>query len=74
MELRPDYSVGTWLAYPTSGGRAGEGGDCYEVAAFADDELACLRYCNTHDGYKAAYLLPGQTLLQAVRAMENHRD
>ncbi len=56
---------GGWLAVPFQSPRAGEGGDCFGVAYFADDELAALRYANTRDNYRAIYILPGQTVLNA---------
>lgn len=76
MEPAPPTNLdyGSWLVYPVEGSRPGEGGDCYEVAYFGDDELRALRHVNTHPGTRAVYALPGQTLLQAVQAMENHHD
>ncbi len=65
---------GVWLAYPAAGKRPGEGGDCYEVKSFGDDELAAYRYCNRHDGFKAALVKDGQSLLEAVNAMEAAAD
>ncbi|TDP29898.1 hypothetical protein [Nocardia ignorata] len=62
--------LGGWLVYPVAGTRAGEGGDCYEVVYFGDRELDALRYANRHDGFRAVYAQPGQSLLQAVDAME----
>jgi hypothetical protein len=56
---------GGWLAIPLQGARAGEGGDCFGVAYFGDDELAALRYANQRDLYRAIYILPGQTVLDA---------
>lgn len=65
---------GVWLVYPVAGERAGNGGDCYEVISFGDDETRALRYVNRHDGFKAAYVKPGQSLLEAVNAMEAAAD
>ncbi|WP_280389501.1 hypothetical protein [Nocardia wallacei] len=62
---------GGWLAVPAQGRRAGEGGDCFEVAYFADDELSAYRYCNSRDGFKAVYVLPGQTVLEAWEKMRD---
>lgn len=59
---------GTWLAFPEAGENEGEGGDCYGVAYFGDNELEALRYINLHRGYRAVLIKPGQTLLQAVKA------
>lgn len=65
---------GVWLVYPISGKREGQGGDCYEVVSFGDDETKALRYVNRHDGYRAAYIKPGQSLAEAVEAMEAADD
>ncbi|WP_280357881.1 hypothetical protein [Nocardia otitidiscaviarum] len=62
---------GTWLAFPEAGERDGEGGDCYAVAYFGDDELAALRYANKHPGYRAVLIKRGQTLLDAVKAQRD---
>lgn len=62
---------GAWLVYPVEGDRDGEGGDCYEVAFFADNELEALRYANRNRNYRAVYIKPGQTILEAV---EKQRD
>ncbi|MFD6400702.1 hypothetical protein [Nocardia sp. NPDC060249] len=61
---------GVWLVYPVVGSRDGEGGDCYEIRSFGDNENQALRYANRHDGYRAVLIKPGQTLIQAVEAME----
>ncbi|MBF6358088.1 hypothetical protein IU449_26695 [Nocardia higoensis] len=61
---------GAWLAYPIEGDRDGEGGDCYEVAFFADDELAALRFVNARDGFRAVFIKPGQTILEAWHLMQ----
>ncbi len=70
----PGLLDGVWLVYPVAGERAGNGGDCYEVMSFGDNENRALRYVNKHDGVKAAYVKPGQTLLEAVTAMEVAAD
>ncbi|MFC4128949.1 hypothetical protein [Nocardia rhizosphaerae] len=72
--VAPHDPDGVWLAYPTAGKRSGEGGDCYEVKSFGDDELAAYRYCNRVDGFKAVLVKPGQTVLDAVNAMADAHD
>ncbi|WP_157115029.1 hypothetical protein [Nocardia niwae] len=62
---------GNWLVFPEHGARAGEGGDAYEVMNFGTEELAALREANRRDGYRAVYVLPGQTILEA---WEKQRD
>jgi hypothetical protein len=62
---------GSWLAFPEKGARAGEGGDAFEVMNFGTDELAALREANRRDGFRAVYVLPGQTILEAL---EKQRD
>ncbi|MFE3052255.1 hypothetical protein [Nocardia sp. NPDC059239] len=62
---------GAWLAFPEAGESEGEGGDCYAVAYFGDDELEALRYANRRPGYRAVLIKPGQTLLEAVKAQHD---
>ncbi|MFE7744475.1 hypothetical protein [Nocardia sp. NPDC057455] len=62
---------GAWLVYPVQGDRDGEGGDCYEVAFFADNELEALRAANRQSNLRAVYIKPGQTILEAS---EKQRD
>ncbi|WP_280195920.1 hypothetical protein [Nocardia farcinica] len=57
---------GAWLVFPQAGEREGEGGDAYEVMNFGDQELAALREANRREGFKAVYVLPGQTILEAL--------
>lgn len=64
---------GAWLAYPTKGGRAGEGGDAYEVRFFGNSdtaELEALRFVNKNEGFHAIYMAPGESILTA----EGHRE
>jgi hypothetical protein len=63
----PD-ELGAWLVYPIAGAQAGTGGDCYAVSYFGDRELDALRYANKRDGYRAVYIKPGQTILEALEA------
>ncbi|MGY1946689.1 hypothetical protein [Nocardia asiatica] len=58
---------GAWLAFPIEGDRDGEGGDAYAVAYFGDNELEALRFVNCHPGYRAVYVKPGQTILEAAQ-------
>jgi hypothetical protein len=63
-----DY--GGWLVYPEAGDRVGEGGDCYAVAYFGDDELEALRYMNRNRGTRAIYVKPGQTISEALEKQQ----
>lgn len=74
LTVAPLDGDGVWLVYPIAGKRSGEGGDCYEVKSFGDNEMDALRYANRVDGFKAAFVKPGQTLLDAVTAMEQNDD
>lgn len=65
---------GVWLVYPIAGKRSGEGGDCYEIRSFGSDELAALHYANRHEGFRAAFIKPGQSLVDAVEAMGTDND
>lgn len=64
---------GAWVAYPAKGERPGEGGDAYAVRFFGNSdtsELNALRYVNDNPGYKAVYVIAGESILDA----EGHRD
>lgn len=74
LAVAPIDADGVWLVYPTAGKRSGEGGDCYEVRSFGDDETRALRYANRHDGFRAALVKPGQSLAEAVEAMDAADD
>lgn len=67
MTDRPD---GAFLVYPMAGTEEGAGGDAYSVAYFGEDELGALRYVNRNPGYRAVYVVHGETILQA----EEHRE
>lgn len=69
----PPIDDGAWVAYPYAGGQPGTGGDAYGVMFFGNTEnaeLLALRYANTHDGYRAVYIVAGESILDA----ETHRD
>lgn len=61
---------GAWLVFPFVGAEPGTGGDAYAVVYFGKDELGALRYVNSHSGFRAVYVVPGESILVA----EEHRD
>ncbi|NKY60798.1 hypothetical protein [Nocardia flavorosea] len=59
---------GAWLAYPNVGDQPGAGGDAFEVRYFGNDdlsELRALRYSNDNPGFRALYMAPGESILEA---------
>ncbi|MEV4127042.1 hypothetical protein [Nocardia sp. NPDC049707] len=64
---------GAWLAYPTKGERAGEGGDAFGVRYFGNTdaaELAALHFANDNDGYRAVYMAPNESISEAEEQRE----
>lgn len=61
------HDDGAWLVYLETGDQPGEGGDCYSVLFFGDEELKALHYVNEHRGYRAVFIKPGQSILDAEK-------
>ncbi|WP_043654621.1 hypothetical protein [Nocardia thailandica] len=66
LTVASDVVDGSWLVYPVEGSRPGQGGDCYEVVNFGDQELKALRYANANPGLHAIYVLPGESIAAAT--------